>query len=132
MPNPNYPRRCAVCSSTEVKYVYEIRGIRSLDARSIGGTMLYKAIELPSDEPIRFAGVYVLEWGKLSQPTVGFIEVEEEVLNHQQDTIDDLVSLLRKIMVMFPDMCADANMLDSPFTLSLINQAQDALIKHGA
>ncbi len=39
--------------------------------------MLYKIVELPSDEPIQFVGVYVLQWGKVEEPTVGFVEAEE-------------------------------------------------------
>ena len=39
---------------------------------------LYRMVELPSDEPIQFVGCYVLKWGEDKQPTVGFVEVDEE------------------------------------------------------
>jgi len=44
--------------------------------------MQYKMIELPSDEPVQFVGVYVLKWrnvvdGEITEPTVGFVEVDE-------------------------------------------------------
>ena len=44
--------------------------------------MYYKKIDLPSDEPVQFVGVYVLKWknvvdGSVVEPTVGFVEVDE-------------------------------------------------------
>lgn len=39
--------------------------------------VLYRAIELPSDEPVQYVGCYVLKWGKVEHPTVGFVEVAE-------------------------------------------------------
>ena len=38
-----------------------------------------------------------------------------------------LLEALRSVMVMFPDMCADASLCDDPHTLSAINQAQAAI-----
>jgi hypothetical protein len=40
-------------------------------------------VELPSDEPVQFVGVYVLKWqdvvsGAIMEPTVGFIEESED------------------------------------------------------
>ncbi len=35
---------------------------------------LYVLVELPSTEPVNFVGVYVLKWGKATQPTVAFRE----------------------------------------------------------
>ncbi len=43
-----------------------------------GQYMLYKKIDLPSDEPVQYVGVYVLKWGEEEQPTVGFVEVDED------------------------------------------------------
>ena len=43
--------------------------------------MLYKKIDLPSDEPVQFVGVYVLKWGKEEKSTVGFVEVENVLKN---------------------------------------------------
>jgi hypothetical protein len=40
-----------------------------------------------------------------------------------------LLEALQAVMVMFPDMCADANMCDDPHTLSIINKAQNAIAK---
>ena len=37
---------------------------------------LYRKVEMPTDEPVQFVGVYVLSWGA-TRPTVGFIEVDE-------------------------------------------------------
>lgn len=42
--------------------------------------LLYRAIELPSDEPVQYVGCYVLKWGKIPEPTIGFVEVEEDQL----------------------------------------------------
>ena len=41
--------------------------------------MGYRIVELPSDEPVQFVGVYVLNWkdvldGVITKPTVGFVE----------------------------------------------------------
>ena len=45
--------------------------------------MAYRMVELPSDEPVQFVGVYVLKWddvtnGLIRHPTVGFVEIEED------------------------------------------------------
>ena len=40
--------------------------------------MLYTMIELPSDEPVQFVGVYVTQWGRVVEPTVAFREATEE------------------------------------------------------
>lgn len=38
---------------------------------------LYRAIEIPSDEPVRYVGVYVLRWGDgQDDPEVGFAPVD--------------------------------------------------------
>ena len=37
--------------------------------------MLYRRIDLPSDEPVQFVGVYTTHWGKADEPTVAFAEV---------------------------------------------------------
>ena len=42
-------------------------------------TELYRAIELPSDEPVQYVGCYVLKWGRVSEPSVGFVPVDEEI-----------------------------------------------------
>ncbi len=42
--------------------------------------MLYTRINLPSDEPVEFVGVYVLKWGRAEAPTVGFrVATPEEI-----------------------------------------------------
>lgn len=38
----------------------------------------YLGIDLPSDERVRFVGVYTLRWGKAEEPTIGFVEWTEE------------------------------------------------------
>lgn len=38
---------------------------------------LFRAIELPSDEPVQYVGVYVLKWGRVEQPTIGFVEAND-------------------------------------------------------
>ena len=43
---------------------------------------LYRMVELPSDEPVQFVGVYVIRWGKELEPTVGFVEVDEEAIDN--------------------------------------------------
>jgi hypothetical protein len=40
--------------------------------------MLFKMIELPSDEPVSFVGCYVLKWGRIDEPTVAFREATPE------------------------------------------------------
>jgi len=45
--------------------------------------MSYKIVQLPSDEPVMFVGVYVMKWkdvlaGAIIEPTVGFVEIEED------------------------------------------------------
>ena len=40
--------------------------------------MLYRRVELPSDEPVAYVGVYVLRWGKVEEPSVAFVEASEE------------------------------------------------------
>lgn len=38
---------------------------------------LYRAIQIPSDEPVRYVGVYVLRWGDgQDDPEVGFVPVD--------------------------------------------------------
>lgn len=43
-------------------------------------TPLWKAVKLPSDEPVQYVGTYVLKWGKVSQPDMGFISVDDMTL----------------------------------------------------
>lgn len=43
--------------------------------------MLYTMIELPSDEPVQYVGVYVLKWGQVGEPTVGFREATPEEIS---------------------------------------------------
>ena len=50
-------------------------------------TEYYEIIELPSDEPVKFVGCYVLEWKNYAEghPTVGFKKSEknpDEILNN--------------------------------------------------
>ena len=39
---------------------------------------LFRAVEIPSDEPVQYVGCYVLKWGRVDQPSVGFIPVDDE------------------------------------------------------
>ena len=39
---------------------------------------LYRLVELPSDDPVQFVGVYTLRWGKVDEPTVAFVEATDE------------------------------------------------------
>ena len=41
----------------------------------------------------------------------------------------ELLEALEDVMVMFPDMCADADMCNDPHTLGIINKARDAIAK---
>jgi hypothetical protein len=70
--------------------------------------MLYRIVELPSEEPIQYAGVYVLKWGRSGEPTVGFVEATEfqdalnalkqyrqnNALNFQLEKLDDYLRAL--------------------------------------
>ena len=49
--------------------------------------MLYKMIDLPSDQPVQFVGVYVMHWGKESEPTVAFREATEEEIKAEVDKV---------------------------------------------
>jgi hypothetical protein len=40
--------------------------------------VLFKMVQLPSDEPVQFVGVYVLKWGRVDEPTVAFREATPE------------------------------------------------------
>ena len=46
--------------------------------------MLFKMIELPSDESVQFVGVYVLKWGRVDEPTVAFREATPEEIAAEQ------------------------------------------------
>lgn len=46
-------------------------------------------IELPSDEPIQYVGVYVLRWGAL-EPTVGFREATDEEIAAESGVVDEV------------------------------------------
>lgn len=46
--------------------------------------MLFKMVELPSDEPVQFVGVYVLKWGRVDEPTVAFREATPEEIAAEQ------------------------------------------------
>jgi hypothetical protein len=46
--------------------------------------MLFKMIELPSDEPVAFVGCYVLKWGRVDEPTVAFREATPEEIAAEQ------------------------------------------------
>lgn len=43
--------------------------------------MLFRMIQLPSDEPVTFVGCYVLKWGRSEEPTVAFVPATEEEIN---------------------------------------------------
>lgn len=50
---------------------------------------LYKMVNLPSDEPVQYVGVYVLQWkdviaGGITEPTVGFVELEDDDEEYSQ------------------------------------------------
>lgn len=40
--------------------------------------MLYTRVDLPSDEPVQFVGVYVTRWRCANEPTVAFREATRE------------------------------------------------------
>ena len=57
--------------------------------------MYYKKVDLPSDEPVQYVGVYVLEWenvvdGSLVEPTVGFVEVDDAADDEIISCVDDM------------------------------------------
>lgn len=49
--------------------------------------MLYKMIDLPSDEPVQFVGVYVLRWGKVAEPSVAFREATPEEIEAERGLV---------------------------------------------
>ena len=48
---------------------------------------LYKLITFPSDEPVEYVGVYVLRWGRVSEPSVGFIEATPDEILEECDNV---------------------------------------------
>lgn len=40
----------------------------------------YRAVEIAEGVPVQFVGVYVLRWGKVDQPTIGFVEWDDEAI----------------------------------------------------
>lgn len=48
---------------------------------------LFVAIDEPSDEPVQYVGVYVLRWGKVSEPTIGFREATDEEIAEAVATV---------------------------------------------
>lgn len=57
---------------------------QSLESARKGENMLYKMVELPSDEPVQFVGVYVLKWGHVDEPTVAFRKATPEEIAAEQ------------------------------------------------
>ena len=55
--------------------------------------MLYKGIEIGTDEPVQFVGVYVLRWHERpEQPTMGFRPIEkDEVTEIAARAVDRIV-----------------------------------------
>jgi hypothetical protein len=51
--------------------------------------MLYKAIELPSEDFVQFVGVYVLRWGKEDQPSIAFRQATPEEITEEFNRIKD-------------------------------------------
>lgn len=49
---------------------------------------LFKLIELPSDEPVLYVGVYVLKWGVADEPTVAFVEATEKEIAEELHRIE--------------------------------------------
>lgn len=50
--------------------------------------MLYRAVEIPSDEPIQYVGVYVLKWHERpEQPEAGFIPIYDPPLPHNEQDV---------------------------------------------
>jgi hypothetical protein len=52
---------------------------------------LYRAIELPSDEPVQYVGCYVLNWGHAPEPTVGFVPVDEDAVAELAGALEVLI-----------------------------------------
>lgn len=52
---------------------------------------LFRAVALPSEDPVQYVGVYVLHWGKQSHPTVGFIPVEEETMSARSNGYENML-----------------------------------------
>ena len=71
---------------------------------------LYRAIGLPSEEPVQFVGVSVLRWhDHPGQPALGFVEVD-----------DDILTEFAKLCREYPGESADT-LLDMALTLTDAN-----------
>lgn len=53
----------------------------------------YNKIDEPEGKPVQFVGVYVLKWGKVDVPSVGFTELDEE----QTDIISQAIQALQSL-----------------------------------
>ena len=42
---------------------------------------------MPSEEPIVYAGCYVLKWGREDEPTMGFIPIEDDEYDAECDRL---------------------------------------------
>jgi len=75
--------------------------------------MLFKMVELPSDESVQFVGVYVLKWGRVDEPTVAFREATPEEIAAEQSVhwILPMCSVCGESVARKSDMCEDCEML---------------------
>jgi hypothetical protein len=80
----------------------------------------YRAIELPSNEPVQYVGCYVLRWGKIDQPTIGFIEAPDLAAE-----VERLRAALRPFAALYHKRLADLDD-DAP-----LYQHCDAVIRIG-
>ena len=70
----------------------------------------FRAVEINeqgSDEPVQYVGCYVLKWGKIDHPTMGFIPVEDDQLITAQN--ERLKEALRESLAYFEGEWAAVN-----------------------
>ena len=49
-----------------------------------------------SPEPVQYVGVYVIKWGRLEDPTVGFVEAEETIYTEKlREYLDETIEYWR-------------------------------------
>ena len=74
----NLQRALSLIDEARAKWVAEAERLRGERSN------LYRRVELnangETDEPVQFVGVYVTQWGRASEPTVAFVEWQEDRL----------------------------------------------------
>src|SRR3990172_9491654 len=85
--------------------------------------MYYKRIEMRDGEPVQFLGVYATrwDWQEMGEPTVGFIEVEDPVVEAAPQLLRALENLLPIAVAAIDEAGGD------PEQFYVVQQAQESI-----